>query len=124
MQAILLVFLGAGAGGVLRHLINLLAARWWGTDFPFGTLIINVSGSFLIGLILSYLSEHSGLSDYYRLLLVTGFLGAYTTFSTYTFESLTLLREGSYLLGAADLFGSLLLGLLAVFCGFVAGRAI
>jgi CrcB protein len=120
----LVVGLGGFAGANARFWLSTIAARWFGPVFPYGTLIINVSGSFLIGLILSYLSEHSGLSDYYRLLLVTGFLGAYTTFSTYTFESLTLLREGSYLLGAADLFGSLLLGLLAVFCGFVAGRAI
>lgn len=124
MTKYLVVGLGGFLGANARFWLATWAAERFGATFPWGTLIINVSGSFLIGLILTYLSARVGLSVNYRLLLATGFLGAYTTFSTFTFESLTLLRDGSYLIGFANLLGSLALGLMAVFGGYLVGRAV
>lgn len=120
----LLVGLGGFCGANARYWMANWAAQRFGTLFPYGTLIINVSGSFLIGLVLAYLSDRSNLSPNYRILLATGFIGAYTTFSTFTFESLTLLQQGDYLLGVTNLLGSLALGLLAVFAGYRLGHAI
>lgn len=120
----LIVGLGGFLGANARFWLATWAANRFGSAFPYGTMIINVSGSFVIGMVLAYLSERAWLSDAYRLLFVTGFLGAYTTFSTFMFESLTLVREGAYAPGTLNLLASLVLGLAAVFSGYVAGRTI
>lgn len=124
-----LVALGSSAGGVLRWGIGLAAARWLGTAFPYGTLIINVTGSLFLGWILTVLSERESgnvvawlRSDDLRLAIAVGFTGAYTTFSTFEWESNGLLRDGDR--GAAMIYlsGSLFLGLLAVRCGILLAR--
>jgi CrcB protein len=92
--SLLLIGLGGILGANARFLISSWAAARFGTSFPYGTFLINVSGSVFIGLILGVLGSRSGDSQAAQLLLVTGFLGAYTTFSTFSFETLTLLRPG------------------------------
>jgi CrcB protein len=116
MQAIVLVFLGAGAGGVLRHLINLLAARWLGTDFPFGTLIINVTGSLLMGLLVGWLAfkASENWSQPLRLFIATGVLGGYTTFSTFSLETVLLVERNEIGAAAAYVVLSLLFGFLGL----------
>jgi fluoride exporter len=93
-------------------------------DFPYGTLIINVSGSFLLGFFMAFALDRAFLHPNYRLFVATGFCGAYTTFSTFTYESLRLLQDGSFVLGFANIIGSLSVGMFAVFLGFVIGKMI
>ncbi len=117
-----LVGAGGALGAIARFLINRLALEWFGPHFPYGTLFINLSGSFLIGLFLTALSERLVAAPEYRLFFAVGFLGAYTTFSTWTYESAALLTEGASLAALFNLFGSLALGMLAVFLGIACGR--
>lgn len=112
---ILLIFLGGGAGSSLRYLVSVFTKEWFGTasaSFPLPTLIVNVLGSFLIGLFYQY-SQRWGISSEMRLLLTTGFCGGFTTFSTFSYEGLNLLRSGMYGTYALYLILSLVLGLLA-----------
>ncbi|RYG24579.1 fluoride efflux transporter CrcB [bacterium] len=110
-----LVFLGAGIGGSLRYWIGLaVAARTAG--FPWGTFAINVSGSLLIGLAMGIITR-TGANDGWRLLLVVGLLGGYTTFSSFSYEILSLLRERSVVPALGYAFGSVILGLMAAGLG-------
>jgi CrcB protein len=119
-----LALIGAGGalGAIARFLVNRLALEWFGPHFPYGTLFINLSGSFLVGLFLTALAERLAAAPEYRLFFAVGFLGAYTTFSTWTYESAGLLTEGASLAALFNLFGSLALGMLAVFLGIACGR--
>ena len=115
-----------GVGGILganaRYLIAGWAAQRFGTAFPYGTFIINISGSFLLGLFMAFLQDRVFIHPNYRLFFATGFCGAYTTFSTLTYESLRLFQDGSVLLGFTNMLGSLIIGMLAIFGGFLLGR--
>jgi CrcB protein len=95
-----------------------------GGAFPFHTLLINVSGSLAIGALLVLLTERLVADPAWRLLLVVGFLGGYTTFSSYTFEALSLFEAGDWLAGLAYVFGSNVLGLLAAYGGMLVARAV
>lgn len=121
LRAMLVIGLGGFLGANARYLLALWSADRFGTGFPYGTMIINVTGSFLIGLLVT-LVDRLGLSDEYRLLFVVGFLGAYTTFSTFSFEALALVEAGRYLTAAGYIAGSVLLGLLAVTAGLIIAR--
>lgn len=116
-----LVAIGAAIGANCRFLLANWAAARWGASFPFGTLIINVSGSFAIGLVMALLAQRAVVDPMWRLLLVTGFLGAYTTFSSLTYESLLLARGGAVAPALINLAGSLVAGVVAVVAGFLAG---
>lgn len=126
MQAYLLVFLGAGFGGALRHTVNLLAARLLGTDFPWGTFLINISGSLVMGLLAGFLAFRTGANwtQHARLFLLTGVLGGYTTFSAYSLNSALLLERGAYLMTAAYVGGTVFLALAGVFGGLFVARAL
>jgi CrcB protein len=126
MQAYLLVFFGAGLGGCLRHTINLLAARAWGTDFPWGTFLINISGSLAMGLIAGFLTFRSGMqgSQHFRLFLLTGILGGYTTFSAFSLDAALLYERSDFLGMAAYVGGSVALALAGVFTGLTLMRAL
>ena len=117
-----------GLGGFLGANARVLLADWavqrFGTTFPYGTFIANISGSFLLGVLMVVLSHHDLLQSPYRLFFAVGFLGAYTTFSTYTYEALGLLQAGNFALAGLKLFGSVALGLLGVSLGIVLGRGI
>jgi CrcB protein len=111
--------LGANARFLLGGWVQQRTADW--SAFPWGTFLINVSGSFLLGLFMA-LFRHSTWNDNWRLLLAIGFLGAYTTFSTFEFESLQLWMDGSIGLALWNLVGSVAIGLAAVWLGVVAAR--
>ena len=83
----LLVFVGGGLGASLRHFINLMCARLFGTGFPWGTFLINITGSTVMGLIAGYLAFRGGASQHWRLFLMTGILGGYTTFSAFSLDA-------------------------------------
>jgi CrcB protein len=113
-------FLGANA----RYALGVGLAGRWGTDFPWATLLINVTGSLAVGLLLTILTEKVVVDPAWRLLLVVGFLGGYTTFSSYTFEALRLAAEGEWLAALGYVLGSNGLGLVAVYLGTVLAHAL
>lgn len=115
---------GAVLGANARYWIGDWAAQKLGSNFPYGTFIINFSGSLLIGFFLTLTTERLMIDPRWRLLIAVGFLGAYTTFSTFAFESFNLLGKGQWLPGLINLFGSTILGVLAVGLGVYLGKAI
>lgn len=119
MSAFLLVSAGGFVGANLRYGISVWAARRYSTNFPIGTLIANLTGSFLIGLVLGLLAGWFEDDRSARLLLATGVLGAETTFSTYTYETLALVRQGRIREAVQNYGGSLLFGLIAVAAGLL-----
>ncbi len=114
-----LVMLGGGLGSLARYAAGLAIMTRFGGRFPLGTMVINVTGSFLIGLSMVLLTERLQPHPNYRLLLVVGFLGGYTTFSSFEYETLALIRGGSTWLGLANVLGSVLFGYAAVWLGTV-----
>ena len=118
----LLIGLGGFLGANARFLVSSWAARLLGTNFPYGTLIANISGSFLLGIAIAILHDRALLESPQRYFLLAGFLGAYTTFSTFTYESMQLFQQGAVLFGLLNVLGSVAIGLLAVFCGVLLGR--
>ena len=113
-------FLGANA----RYLVGGLVTRLLGPAFPYGTFIINISGSFLLGALMAFASGRASLHPHSLLFFATGFLGAYTTFSTFTYESLRLVQEGNLHLALLYVLGSTAIGLIGVFLGFRLGEAL
>lgn len=122
----LVVFLGAGLGGVVRHMVNMAVPKLLGMGFPFATFLINVSGSLIMGLMAGYLAFKDGetWTQPVRLFLTTGMLGGYTTFSTFSLDFLSLVERNAY--GAAALYatGSVVLSFAAVFAGIGLMRAL
>jgi CrcB protein len=118
----LLVGLGGFLGANARYLIGGWVAERFGTTFPYSTLVINVTGSLLLGFFLTLTTERFVADPGWRLFFAIGFLGAYTTFSTFSFESVALLQERAWWLALANVFGSTLLGLAAVLLGIALAR--
>ena len=118
----LLVFLGGGLGATLRHLINLTCARCMGTGFPWGTFIINITGSTVMGLIAVYLAFKGQASQPWRLFLMTGILGGYTTFSAYSLDAALLYERGELMLAALYVIGSVVLSIAGLFGGLALVR--
>src|SRR4029077_7092419 len=113
---------GAMLGANLRLLVSSWAAERWGLDFPYGTVIINVSGAFLIGLLLAFLAERVGIDPLWRLFFATGFLGGYTTFSSYAWETLALAESGNWGPALVYVFGSNVIGFAGVWLGATLAR--
>ncbi len=109
-------------GANARYWLGGWAAEKFGTTFPYGTLIINLTGSLILGFFITLATDRFIVDPRWRLLIAIGFLGAYTTFSTYTYESANLILTGQIWTGLLNLFGSSLLGLLAVTTGILLGR--
>jgi CrcB protein len=124
METFLLISLGAMLGANLRYWVGGWAASRFGAAFPYGTLIINLTGSFLLGLSMTLMAERFLVDPRWRLLIAVGFLGGYTTFSSYTYESMNLLLSGEILLGLFDLLGSSIFGALAATAGIFLARMI
>jgi CrcB protein len=124
MDKFLIISIGAVLGANTRYWLGGWAAEKFGTSFPFGTLIINLTGSLVLGFFLTLISDRFVVDPRWRLLVAIGFLGAYTTFSTYTFESANLIVTGQVWTGLLNLFGSSFLGLIAVMAGILLGRMI
>jgi fluoride exporter len=118
------VVIGAGIGGGLRYVLGGWMAERWGASFPWHTLVINVSGAFLLGVLMAVTVERNLLPGSMRLLLGVGVLGGFTTFSTLSYESIALVEQGLIMQGALNMFGSAVLGLGAAVLGLLAGRAI
>ena len=118
MRAYLLVFVGGGIGAALRHGINVTLARWLGMHFPFHTLFENVSGSIVMGLLAGYFITACGTPQSIRLLLTTGILGGYTTFSAFAYETFFLGREHAWVSAATNVLASVTIGLVAVWVGY------
>lgn len=120
MNRYLLILIGGGLGSVARYALGASVTNRLGAEFPFGTVLINISGSFTVGLLMTLLTERFLPHPNYRLLLVVGFLGGFTTFSSYEWDSLSLLREREFLFAALNLVGSAFAGLVAVWLGWLA----
>jgi CrcB protein len=118
-----LVFLGAGLGGALRHGVNVAAARLWGIEFPFGTLTVNVVGSLAMGLIVEYLALEGEASQHWRLFLATGVLGGFTTFSAFSLDAALLYERGQAAMAAFYIAASVLLSLAGLALGMWAIRS-
>ena len=119
----LIVFVGAGIGGALRHGVNVGATKLFGFGFPFGTFIVNVVGSFIMGLFAGYFAYRTGVPQHVRLLLTTGFLGGFTTFSSFSLDAAVLIERHSFGLAAGYLIGSVASGLAALFFGLAVFRS-
>ena len=119
---LLIIGCGGFVGAILRYLITGWVYALSGGDFPLGTLVVNLIGSFLLGLVLG-LADHLVLHPQVMLFLTIGLLGAFTTFSTLSYESWALIEVGSYSKALLNMAGSLLLGLIAVLLGLTLGRA-
>lgn len=113
------VWIGVGAaiGANARYVIGQLVTRQFGADFPFGTLMINITGSFLIGVIFTLLSERFLVDVHWRLLLVVGVLGGYTTFSTFSYETIAMLQIGRWIPAFVYVSASVLLSLIGCYVG-------
>ena len=117
MQKFLLIAAGGALGSVARYWIGLAVSGRMGIRFPYGTLLVNVTACILIGFSLTYMGRRADLSPAWRYLIPFGFVGAYSTFSTYEWETLSSLRAGAFFLATLYALGSLVLGLIAVWCG-------
>lgn len=124
MLQYLLIGLGGFLGANTRYLLQQWAANQWGADFPYGTLLINISGSFVIGLFLTLATGRLALSPEYRLFVAVGFLGGYTTFSSFSYETLRLLEQGLWWPAAWYFLGNTGLGMIGVFLGVVLARLV
>lgn len=118
----LLVFIGGGIGSTLRHAVNVLFARMLGTAFPYSTFLINITGSLVMGLIAGYLAFKGDASQNWRLFLMTGVLGGYTTFSAFSLDTAVLYERGAIGLAALYVGGSVLLSIAGVFAGLAIVR--
>ena len=121
MLAVLLVAVGGGIGSVTRYLVGGWFAARFGSAFPYGTFAINVTASFIVGFFLAFAQERVSLAPNLRLFVAVGFIGGYSTFSTFEYESVRLLQDGEMLLGAVYLLGSVITGGLAAIGGIALG---
>jgi len=118
----LIVFLGTGIGGALRHGVNVGSARLFGYGFPYGTMIVNVVGSFLMGVLAGYFAFRPGLAQHARLFLTTGILGGFTTFSAFSLDTALLVERHAYGLAAGYAVGSVAASVSALFFGLALFR--
>jgi fluoride exporter len=124
LEAYLLVFIGGGIGAALRHGVNIVLGRDFGTGFPFHTLFANVSGSLVMGLLAAYFGLRMGSPQWLRLFLTTGVLGGYTTFSTFSLDSVLLWERGQYGWAATYIVVSVAASLAGVLLGAMLVRVV
>ena len=122
MMNYVLVFIGGGLGSTLRHTINMASARTLGTAFPWGTFLINITGSTVMGLIAGYLAFKGQASQPWRLFLMTGILGGYTTFSAFSLDAALLYERGEVGLALLYVLGSVVLAIAGLFAGLALVR--
>ncbi len=126
MNSFFLVFLGAGVGGLLRHGANVMCLRWFGVNFPWGTLVVNVSGSLVMGFVAGWLALRAGAgwAQDARLFLMTGILGGYTTFSAFSLDAALLWERGAVLQAGGYVLASVVLSIAALAAGLGLVRAV
>jgi fluoride exporter len=122
LQKYLLIALGGALGSIARYWVGSAISSRLGVRFPWGTLVINLTACIIIGFAMTFLGKRAGMSPALFYLVPVGFVGAYSTFSTYEWESLSLMRAGAFPLAALYAVGSLILGLGAVWCGMLAAE--
>ncbi|MBY5957529.1 fluoride efflux transporter CrcB [Membranicola marinus] len=115
---LMLVFLGGGIGSVLRYLVGVWVSGWTPMNFPWGTFLVNIIGSLVIGIIYGLVLSSSQTGEIQKLLLITGFCGGFTTFSAFSYENMALLQIGAYDRFLLYALSSVLLGLFMVFVGY------
>jgi CrcB protein len=121
----LIVFFGGGIGAALRHGVNIASARYFGTAFPFATMIENISGSLIMGLLAGYFAFRSGGGhQHWQLFLTTGILGGYTTFSAFSLDAVLLYERGALGLATLYVLGSVLLAIAGLVAGLALARQI
>jgi fluoride exporter len=118
------IAVGGSLGAIARYWVGSAIASRLGAKFPYGTFVINISACIIIGFSLTYLGKRAELNPAWRYLIPTGFVGAYSTFSTYEWETLSSLRDGAFSLAALYAIGSLIVGLVAVWGGAVLAEVI
>ena len=118
------IMVGGALGALSRYIVSGIIMDRLGSDFPYGTLAVNVLGSFLMGFLAMLLVERMGLDPLLRLGIFVGFLGAFTTFSTFSMETLNLFEQGAHLKAFANMFISVLLSVVAVWLGVIVGKAV
>lgn len=124
MTNYLIIGIGGFLGAIARYVVSAWIGQRWGRSFPLGTFAINVSGSFLIGLLMSLFTERFMVNPQWRLFLTVGFLGAYTTFSTFEYETGSLLRDGEWLVAVLNIGLSVVAGFAALKIGEIISKAI
>jgi CrcB protein len=120
----LIIGVGGFAGAITRYALAVWIGQRWGRSFPLGTFVINISGSLLIGLLMPLLTERFIVNPQWRLLLVVGFLGAYTTFSTFEYETGALLKDGEWLFAGMNVLLSVTVGFIALKIGEMIAKSI
>ena len=124
MALTLWIGLGGALGAILRHFMNIGIARVAGSDFPWHTMVINITGSFVMGLLISLMAQRWNVSNEVRAFLTTGILGGYTTFSAFSLDFALLVERKSYALAGAYALGSVVVSIVAIFIGLALGRAL
>lgn len=124
MEQFLLISLGAIAGANARYWVGDWVAQRVGASFPYGTLVVNLTGTLLLGIFITLATERFLWDPRWRILVAIGFCGSYTTFSSYTYESMNLILTGQTASGLLNLFGSAILGALVMTAGIFVGRLI
>lgn len=119
MQKYLFIAIGGALGAIGRYWVGAEVANRLGTKFPYGTFVINISACVIIGFSLTFLARRTELNPAWRFLIPVGFVGAYSTFSTYEWETLSTIRTGAFFMAALYAISSLILGLVAVWGGIV-----
>jgi fluoride exporter len=122
LQKYLLIAVGGALGSIARYWVGSSIANRMGIRFPYGTLVVNLTACVIIGFSMTYLGRRAELNPAWRFLVPVGFIGAYSTFSTYEWETLSNLRVGAFGIAALYAVGSFALGLAAVWCGSIAGE--
>lgn len=122
MLEVCLVAIGGAVGSTARYLVSVWAAARFGAEFPYGTLIVNIVGCFIIGAFMTLATEKASISPYWRLLITVGFVGGMTTFSSFSYETLHLLYEADMLCAFYNVGLNILLGFSATWLGMIAAR--
>lgn len=124
MTKYLMVGMGGAAGSVLRFWVGTYVSSRLGTRFPYGTFLINVTASFLIGFVLAVLADRADWSPNWRYLIPIGFIGGYSTFSTFEYETFRVFQEGELLISGLNVALSVVVGFFSVWLGVITGRAV
>jgi CrcB protein len=124
LEKYLLIAVGGALGSIARYWVGSTISSRWGAKLPYGTFVINITACIVIGFAMTWLGKRADLSPAWRFLVPVGFIGAYSTFSTYEWETLSTLRSGAFLLAALYAVGSLILGLIAVWGGSILAEVV